>query len=216
MVSEEISKTIHLYTQPFSSILLFGPPGAGKDFLGHFIANAGHQVYVSLGDIFRRYPLESPIRKLFHKYAVLGTLIPDRDVIAIWHYYIQGMIATGQYLPNKQDLLVSGVPRTLKQARLLDAYLHVRHVILLEVADETKLLERTQRSLHKKGRLDEVSVEVLQKRLQTYKKEIKEIVQYYPRHKISRINAEQKSLEVLRDILSRLAHVLSHPCNLGD
>ncbi|ETF38410.1 adenylate kinase [Chlamydia pecorum MC/MarsBar] len=216
MIEKRIAETLKTYTKPFSSILLFGPPGSGKDFLGDMIAHAGSQVYVSLGDIFRSYPLESPIRQMFHQYAVSGALIPDEDVIAVWHYYIQGLIATGRYSPDFQDLFVSGVPRTLRQAELLDQYLTVRHVVILTVQDEAQLLERTQRSLHKKGRLDEVGVELLQKRLQTYQKEIDEIIQHYPKHKVSYVNAEQKPLEVLRDILTRLAHVFSHPCSTGE
>ncbi|WP_201456253.1 nucleoside monophosphate kinase [Chlamydia sp. 17-3921] len=216
MIDAKIAETIKPYIKPFSSIILFGPPGSGKDFIGSFIAHAGSQVYISLGDIFRCYPLESPIRKLFYEYAVSGALIPDEDVIAVWYYYVQGLIATGQYLPDCQDLFVSGVPRTLGQAKLLDKYLMIRHVIILVVQDESQLLERMQRSLHKKGRLDEVGVEVLQKRLQTYQKEIDEIIQHYPKYKVSYVNAEQKPLEVLRDILTRLAHVFSHPCSFGE
>ncbi|EPP29866.1 adenylate kinase domain protein, partial [Chlamydia psittaci 84-8471/1] len=53
MIDKLIAESIKLYTKPFSSILLFGPPGAGKDLLGNFIAHGGSQVYVSLGDIFR-------------------------------------------------------------------------------------------------------------------------------------------------------------------
>lgn len=73
------------------------------------------------------------------------------------------------------------------------------------------MLERTQNSLYSKGRINEVGIEVLQKRLQSYQKDIDAIIQHYPIHKVSRISAEQKPMEVLRDVLSRLAHVFSHP-----
>lgn len=209
---DAIIKSMRVYTKPFSSILLFGPPGVGKDLLGNFISQAGSQVYLSLGDIFLRYPIESPIRQLFHKYAVTGALIPDEDVVRIWNYYVQGLISTGRYLPDQQDLLISGLPRTVRQAELLDSYLYVRHVIILEAQDEKNLLKRTQQSLYNKGRLHEVSLEVLQKRMSSYQKDIEAIIGHYPLHKISRINAEQKPLEVLRDVLSRLAHVFSNPC----
>ncbi|CAH64164.1 adenylate kinase [Chlamydia abortus] len=211
MIDKLIAESIKLYTKPFSSILLFGPPGAGKDLLGNFIAHGGSQVYVSLGDIFRCYPIESPIRQLFHKYAVSGSLIPDEDVVVVWNYYVQGLIATGKFLPDRQDLLISGLPRTVDQAKLLDSYIHVRHVIILEVHEEAQLLKRTQNSLYSKGRINEVGIEVLQKRLQSYQKDIDAIIQHYPIHKVSRISAEQKPMEVLRDVLSRLAHVFSHP-----
>lgn len=212
MADETIIKSMRVYTKPFSSILLFGPPGVGKDLLGNFISQAGSQVYVSLGDVFLRYPIESPIRQMFHKYAVSGALIPDQDVINVWNYYVQGLIATGRFLPDQQDLLISGLPRTLGQAELLDSYVYVRHIIILEAHDETNLLKRTQQSLYSKGRMHEVSLEVLQKRMQSYQKDIDAIINHYPIHKVSRINAEQKPLEVLRDVLSRLAHVFSNPC----
>ncbi|AHK63383.1 Adenylate kinase [Chlamydia avium] len=211
MVDEAIANSIKLYTKPFSSILLFGPPGSGKDFLGNFIAQGGTQVYVSLGDIFRCYPIWSPIRQLFHKYAVSGALIPDDDVVAVWNYYVQGLISVGKFLPDRQDLLISGLPRTLGQAKLLESYITVRHVIILEVHEESTLLERTQHSLYSKGRINEVGIDVLQKRLESYKKDIDALIRYYPLHKVSRISADQKPMEVLRDVLSRLAHVFSHP-----
>ena len=97
-----------------------------------------------------------------HKYAVSGTLIPDDDVIAVWNYYVQGLIAVGKFLPERQDLLISGLPRTLEQAKLLESYITVRHVSILEVHEEATLLERTQHSLYSKGRNNEVGIDVLQ------------------------------------------------------
>ncbi|WP_246485701.1 nucleoside monophosphate kinase [Chlamydiifrater phoenicopteri] len=212
MFNQEIIDVIKPYSELFSTILLFGPPGVGKDLLGNFLSQSGSQCYVSMGDVFRCYSPESPIRRMFHRYAVSGALIPDEIVINVWQYYVQGLIATGKYLPERQDLLLSGVPRTLGQCQLLESFTRVRHVIVLEAFDESELLARTQKLAHTRGLIGEVGLDVLKRRLESYYKDIEELIAFYPKHKVSRIQAEQKPFEVLRDVLSRLSHVLSDPC----
>ena len=44
-----------------------------------------------------------------------------------------------------------------------------------------------------------------------YEKDTKSLLAHYPESIISRFNADQKPLEVLRDVLLRLSNVLSHP-----
>lgn len=198
------------YQGKFSSILVFGPPGSGKGTLGRFLASAGTQYHLSSGDIFRSLPAHSPAGKLYYSYASKGQLLPDDATIEIWKYYVHGLIATNSYYPENQDLLLDGIPRTLEQAKMLSSHVDVRHIIVLEVSNSKELLKRMQNRARIEGRMDDIDSGVLKARLEIYESKIHEILSFYPKHLISHVNGEQKPLEVLRDVLVRLSHLLSH------
>lgn len=201
---------IHPYEGKFSTILLFGPPGSGKGTLGKFLASAGSQYHLSSGDIFRGLPSYSPAGKLYYSYATQGLLIPDEATIEIWRYYVHGLIATNAYYPESQDLLLDGIPRTLKQAEILSSYINVRHVIVLEVSDNQMLLDRMLNRARLEGRMDDVHPDVIKKRLDVYQQQVEGVLNSYPKHLRSIVDGTQKPLEVLRDVLVRLSHLLSH------
>jgi adenylate kinase len=200
---------IEPYQGKFSAILLFGPPGAGKGTLGNFLASSGTQYHLSSGDIFRSLPLTSPAGKLYYSYASKGALLPDEATIEIWKYYVQGLIATNSYYPEAQDLLLDGIPRTLSQAQQLQEFVKVRHIIVLEISNTKELLQRMQRRARIEGRLDDIETGVLKKRIEIYEEEMGKILDFYPPHLISRVDGTQRPLEVLRDVLVRLSHLLS-------
>ena len=60
-------------------------------------------------------------------------------------------------------------------------------------------------------RADDADDKVLTTRMEVYEKDTKSLLAHYPESIISRFNADQKPLEVLRDVLLRLSNVLSHP-----
>jgi adenylate kinase len=204
---------IRPYEGKFSTILMFGPPGAGKGTLGKFLASAGSQFHLSSGEIFRGLPLYSPAGKLYYSYASKGLLIPDEATIEIWKYYVQGLIATNSYYPESQDLLLDGIPRTRAQAQMLGSYINVRHIIVLEISNTKELIKRMQNRARLEGRIDDIDVDVLKKRLEVYEEQIHNVLDLYPRHLISLVDGGQKPLEVLRDVLVRLSHLLSRGPN---
>lgn len=201
---------IRPYEGKLSTILLFGPPGAGKGMLGAFLSSAGSQYHLSSGDIFRSLATYSPAGKLYYSYAQKGELLPDEATIDIWYYYVQGLIATNKYYPESQDLLLEGIPRTLGQVKLIDKYIDVRHIIVLTIQDEEELIRRARRRARLEGNLSDTNPLFHPGRLALYEEGEEEILSFYPKHLISRVNADQKPLELLRDVLVRLSHVLSH------
>lgn len=202
--------TLPQHKEPFRSALIFGPPGAGKGTLGKFLSSAGNHFHLSSGDIFRGLSPESPAGKLYHNYAGKGLLLPDEATIQIWHHFVHGLIATNRYFPNQQLLLLDGIPRTIRQADLLEKYIKVEGIIVLEIRDIEELIKRLQRRALIEKRLDDMDATILRTRMEIYEQDTSKLLNHYPNFLISRFNANQKPLEVLRDVLVGLTDLLAH------
>lgn len=199
------------YNKKFRSILIFGAPGSGKGTMGRFLSAAGNHVHLSSGDIFRGLSPDSPAGQLFHSFASKGHLVPDQVTLTIWHNYVLGLIATNRYFPAQQFLLLDGIPRTLEQAKLLDQYIEPLHIIVLNIDDKSKLISRMKRRALIEGRHDDTDENVLMTRFKVYEETTSKLLAHYPKDKITVINADQKPLDVLKDILNNLSGLLSHP-----
>lgn len=197
------------YNQPFRSVLVFGPPGSGKGTLGKFLSSAGNHYHLSSGDIFRGLSPESPAGELFHNYAGKGLLLPDEVTIQIWNHYVHGLIATNRYFPEQQLLLLDGIPRTIRQANLLDKLIKIEKVIVLSIEDTEELIKRIQRRALIEKRMDDMHTDVLRTRMEVYERDTSKLLDHYPKELIARFNADQKPLDVLRDVLISLSPLLS-------
>lgn len=193
----------------FRTVLLFGPAGSGKGTMGALLAQAGSMCHLSSGDIFRSLSPASPAGILCQKYINQGILVPDEVTIEIWRYYVNGLIATNRFLPEQQILLLDGLPRTLAQANMIASYMDLQHVIVLDIDDTDELITRLQRRAKIEGRADDANIDTLKKRFDLYRNTTVEILEHFPKEKISRFNAAQKPINVLRDILSKLSDTLS-------
>ena len=197
------------YDAPLEAILIFGPPGSGKGTLGKFLSSAGNHYHLSSGDIFRSLSPESPAGQLYHKYASKGLLLPDEITIKIWYHYVQGLIATNRYFPGNQLILLDGIPRTVHQATLLQKYITIIKIIVLEIHDTEALIKRIQRRALIEKRTDDLDSKVLKTRMDVYQNETAKVLTHYPENIIARFVGNQKPLEVLRDVLIGLSPILS-------
>ena len=190
------------------AILMFGPPGAGKGTIGAMLCAAGNHFHLSSGDIFRGLPPESKSGQLFYSYANEGKLVPDDVTIEICWRYLNGLIDTNKFDPSKQLIFLDGLPRTANQAKLIEDYVDVEHIIVLTIEDEEELYRRIGRRGKIEGRNDDGDRAIIAKRLEEYHAKTAKVLECYPAEKISKFSAEQAPVEVLRDVLVGCAHLL--------
>ena len=118
-----------------SSIILFGPPGAGKGTQAERITNQTGLPQVSTGDMLRAaVKAGTETGTLAKTFMDAGQLVPDEVIIELIRERITHPDA-------KDGVMFDGFPRTIPQAEALATITEVTHVIAIEVPDE-RIVER--------------------------------------------------------------------------
>lgn len=118
-----------------TSIVLFGPPGAGKGTQAARITDSTGLPQVSTGDMLRAAVKNGTDTGIAAKqYMDDGKLVPDSIIIDLIKERILESDA-------KNGVMFDGFPRTIPQAEALAGITEVTHVIAIEVPDE-RIVER--------------------------------------------------------------------------
>jgi len=118
-----------------TSIVLFGPPGAGKGTQASRITDSTGLPQVSTGDMLRAAVKNGTTTGVeAKKYMDDGKLVPDSIIIDL----IKDRIVEPD---AKSGVMFDGFPRTVPQAEALANITEVTHVIAIEVPDE-RIVER--------------------------------------------------------------------------
>ncbi|MBU6400939.1 MAG: nucleoside monophosphate kinase, partial [Verrucomicrobia bacterium] len=185
----------------YRSILLFGAPGVGKGTQGKILGTIPNFFHCACGDVFRNLTIDSELGRTFVDYSSRGELVPDEYTIRLWRQSIAAREQLGQFHPAHDTLVLDGIPRNRRQAEMLDDALEVRAVFNLNCPDRAKIIERLQRRALRDNRLDDANLDVIQRRLETYERETKPVIDFYGPSRIHAIDATQTPISVLRDIL---------------
>ena len=112
------------------SIVLFGPPGAGKGTQAGRIVKMTGKPQVSTGDMLRAAVSNgSQLGKEAKEYMDAGLLVPDSIII--------GLIVERLEEPDAiSGVLFDGFPRTIPQAEALESVAKVVAVVSIEVPDD--------------------------------------------------------------------------------
>jgi len=158
------------------NIVLFGPPGSGKGTQSEKIIASWHLVHLSTGDLLRaeiagKTPLGLRAGSIMQK----GELVPDEVVIGI----IENRIDQEK---DAKGFIFDGFPRTVEQARSLDALLAKRQLeisvmISLDVPRQ-ELIDRLLKRGKEQGRSDD-TLEVIENRIKVYEEQTFPVMDYY-------------------------------------
>lgn len=191
----------------YQTVLLFGPPGAGKGTQGRILGQIPGFFHTSCGDIFRRMNPNSEIGRVFMEYSARGELVPDDLTVQSWQKYIDAQVTLNAYKPESDLLVLDGIPRNVAQARIMEPIINVLSVVELHCADEKQMIERLRRRALKENRFDDAKEDVIRNRWEVYREETQPVLDYYPDSIHHRIDAVQSPAGVLHDILDVLKPV---------
>ncbi len=117
------------------AIILLGAPGAGKGTIADLVKQNSGYLHVSTGDMLRAaVKAQTAVGLKAKSFMEAGELVPDEVIIGI----VRERMAQGG---QDEKYMFDGFPRTLEQARLLDAVMEeagsrVSRVFLLEASKE--------------------------------------------------------------------------------
>jgi len=160
------------------NFIIFGPPGAGKGTQAQKIANEFNLHHLSTGALLREeISRQTEIGQKVQKIMDQGGLVDDSIV---------NTIVKDKITQNSQGdgFIFDGYPRTMAQAKNLDALLNAKAlplVLNLEV-EEKELMERLKLRGQESGRSDDKE-ETIKNRLRLYSEQTRPLLDFYARQK---------------------------------
>jgi adenylate kinase len=159
------------------NIILFGPPGSGKGTQAAKLVEEFGLIHISTGDLLRsEIANNTKLGSAAKSYMDSGGLVPDDVVIGM----INEKINKNQ---ESRGVIFDGFPRTVAQAKVLDALLleyesDINLLLSLEVSEEElkkRLLLRGETS----GRTDDQDVSIIENRIREYNEKTAAVGYYY-------------------------------------
>jgi adenylate kinase len=191
----------------YQAVLLVGPPGVGKGTQGKMLAQIPGIFHVSSGDMFRELDVNSKCGQIFQQYASVGKLVPDDITIKIWQDYMAAKVREGLYAPERDLLILDGIPRNIIQAALIDRYITVFKVIFMVCEDREVMFRRIRGRSLKEHRIDDSKEVVVRYRWDLYKRDTEPMIDHYPQELIRIIDADTVAADVLHQILSTIVPI---------
>jgi len=152
------------------NVVFFGPPGAGKGTQADRFSRRYNIPKISTGEMLRSAVQRgTPLGALVKDRLNRGDLVDDELMIEV----VRARLEEPDTVPG---FVLDGFPRTVDQARALDALVSNRVIIALEVSPDT-LVHR----LSSRGRADD-DQQVIRERLKVYASETRPVLDYYRRH----------------------------------
>ena len=200
-------------------LLIVGPQGSGKGTQAKKLSEKYGLEHISTGDIFRyNIKNETELGKLAKSYIDKGQLVPDEVTNKI----------VADALKGKENFILDGFPRNLKQAEFLDSITEIDKVIEVQL-DDLEVLKRLsgRRTCSQCGEIyhinskppkvsgicdfdgaeliqrDDDKPEAIKKRLEIYYDETSPILEHY-KDKVVSIDGSLSIEEVFEKIMEKL------------
>jgi adenylate kinase len=191
----------------YRSILLFGMPGSGKGTQGAVLDQLPGFAHISMGDVFRKIPRAGKFGREIEQYTSQGLMVPDDLTVRIFERHLNLLEMQELVLPDQHTLVLDGLPRSYTQAERLADFIDVLQIFHLRIENTAMAVERLRARALRENRLDDMSEDVINRRLKTYYDETYQTLSFYPSDLIYNIDAGRRMIEVLCDIAIRLAEI---------
>ena len=186
----------------YQTYLLFGAPGSGKGTQGKSLGTIPRFFHCACGDVFRSIDTRTTVGRAFLDYSSKGELVPDEVTVELWKEAIAAAVDAHKFKPDIDFLVLDGIPRNVGQAKIMQEMIDVKKVFHLSCPGRETLYARLKKRALKDNRLDDANEEVINRRLETYEKESKPVLDYYPREIITVVDANEPPAKVLLNILA--------------
>ena len=175
-------------------ILLMGIAGSGKGTQGKMLADQRGYHLISMGDVVRMYVTGDQRKKMLS-----GGLLDDKEIINIVDKVIES-------LPDDEEILMDGFPRTIPQAEWLLKQVKSGRVNLKQGFHLVASKEAVKARLMNRGRIDDTD-EAIDQRFREYEKSTAPLLKWMKDNSIELINidAERSPETVNQDIIQNLA-----------
>ena len=167
------------HPQP-AAILLFGAPGSGKGTQGVVLGGLPGFFHLSSGEIFRGLDPDSPDGQAVAEYTSGGNLVPDDFTVSLWRKQLASLIADGSFDPDRQILLLDGIPRNTAQCEMIAGDVDVKLVLHLAGSDYEPLVQRILDRANQQGRPDDADESIVRHRFDVYQSESAPVLDHYP------------------------------------
>ena len=212
-------------------IVILGPPGSGKGTYASRLKDLLGIPHISTGDMVREeIRAQTELGKIMKAYSERGELVPDEIII--------DMLAKRLSKPDAQrGFILDGFPRTLKQAEYLEKISGVDLVINLNVPDEIIIQRLSNRLICKrcgaiynrltlKPKVDGICdkcggelyqreddrPEVIQERLNVYRRDTKPLIEYYRRKGILRDVYCESLTTTPEEMIGKIMEIIRREC----
>lgn len=188
----------------YRSFLIFGAPGCGKGTQGAILGRIPRFTHCACGDVFRSLDTRTTLGQQFVAYSSRGELVPDDLTVQLWKANIKSREDSHLFKPDIDFLVLDGIPRSVGQAKIMEAHIEVVQVFHLSCPNRLELYRRLRKRALKENRLDDASDEVIMHRLKTYEEESKPLLDYYSSNLVTNIDASQHPARVFHEMLSKI------------
>jgi adenylate kinase len=142
-----------------------------------------------------------------------GGLVDDETTVNLARENLESAVEDGRFNPETDYLLLDGLPRNVEQAKMIEPFIEVCGVLHVTAAREVAVARITGRA-QREGRKDDQDAEAVGRRLDIFFENAARILACYDKNfngemtynseMIHYINADQRPVEVLRDVLQWL------------
>ena len=185
-----------------TTIVLMGPPGAGKGTHAIHLAGRLGVPVISTGDIFRAHVAEgTELGRTAQGYLDAGEYVPDEVTNAM----VRDRLAAAD---ARAGFVLDGYPRTLDQAGVLKEILagHARRLdaaVVLRV-DPEALVHRLLRRAEIEHRSDDTE-DVIRRRFQVYEAQTAPLISLYTSHGITYEVDASADIDTVRSLVHQVA-----------